>query len=144
MRKQLKCILAVLLVVLTVCSMTIPVTAANRDDTVSPQASAYISNVWASAYKNRGTVTVEFSITATGKMTSLGATTIAIKDSSGDIVKTFSYTNTSGMMGYNEYYYSSSVSWNGAASGEKYYALVLYKASNSSGYDMTSYTTDYT
>ena len=144
MRKQLKRILAILLVVLTVCSMTIPVTAANRDDIASPQASAYISNVWASASKSGGTVTVEFSITGTGKMTSLGATTIAIYNSSGKVVKSFSSSTTSGMMGYNQGYYSSSVSWDGAESGKKYYAIVFYKASLGSGYDTTSYTTEYT
>lgn len=144
MNNRLKRILAFMLVAITVYAMTIPVTAANTNDTVSPRASAYINTVWASASKSGGTVTVKFSITGTNTMSSLGATTIAIYNSSGTVVKSFSSSTTSGMMGYNKMYHNSSVSWDGAESGKKYYAIVFYKASLGSGYDTTSYTTEYT
>lgn len=144
MNNRLKRILALMLVVITVYAMTIPVTAANTNDSVSPRASAYINTVWASASKSGGTVTVKFSITGTNTMSSLGATTIEIKNSSGYTVKLFKSSTTSDMMGYNQGYYSSSVTWDGAESGKKYYAIVYYKASLGSGYDTTSYTTEYT
>lgn len=141
MHKLSNRMIAILLVVVVICSMIVPVSAANRNDTVSPQASSYISNVWASASRSGSTITVDFDITATGKMTSLGATTVSIRDSSGTLVKTFSHTTTSSMMGSNRTYYSSSVKYTGASASTKYYAIVYYKASDSNGYDTTSYTT---
>ena len=144
MRKRFRNFLALALVVVTIFSLAIPAMAAENRGETSPRASAYITAVWASASKSGGTVTVKFSITGTNTMSSLGATTIAIYNSSGTVVKSFSSSTTSGMMGYDKMYHNSSVSWDGAESGKKYYAIVFYKASLGSGYDTTSYTTEYT
>lgn len=137
-------LLAMLLITAAVFCIIIPVSAANGDDGVAPAASAYINGVWAEAIGNNGSVCVNFSITATRTMTSLGATYIEICNSSGTPVKSFYPAITSGMTGYNKVYYSSSVTWYGATPGAKYYAIVYYQASNSSGGDSAVYTTAYT
>lgn len=143
MNKQQKRIIALLLTVATIFSIAIPVAATNSTQEATLRASNYITSVWAGAYGGNGQITVDFSITATGKMTSLGATSIIIKNSSGDTVKTFLYSTTPTMMGTNLIYYSHSVTYFDATPGKKYYAIVCYKAANRSGSDTTSYTTDY-
>ena len=143
MKKQLLRILTLVLIVLMVGSISAPALAATGTGPDSPHASAYITSVYAYLTGGNGSITVNFSITATGTMTSLGATNIWIYDRYDNRVKTYSYTSTSGMMGSNDFFYQNSVTWNGATNGEKYYAVVAYKATNSSGYDTTSYTTDF-
>lgn len=107
-----------------------------------PRASSYI--ISRSAYisaQGGGDIKIIFTITATGDMTMLGAQTIDLYNSDG-YVCTFRYTNSnySHMMGYNDYYYSNSVSYDGV-SGETYYAVVSFYAGNSSGSDAKLYTT---
>lgn len=136
-------VFAVLLVIATICCMISPASAAG-EDAVAPAASAYINAVWAQAIGSDGTVTVNFSITATGTMTSLGATEIQIRNSSGSVVKAFYPSTTGGMTGYSRSYYQSSVTWYNATAGAKYYAVVYYQATNSSGGDSSSYVTTYT
>lgn len=143
MKKKLFHFIVILLTVSTVLSLAAPAMATDSVDNISPRASAYITGVWAGAYGGDGSIRIEFDITATGKMTSLGATSIEIINSSGRTVKTFVKSTTPSMMGSNQTYYSSSVTYYGATSGERYYAIVYYKASNSSGSDTTSYTTNY-
>ena len=135
---------ALLLVIATVCCMIIPVAAAEGDNGVAPAASAYISGVWAEAVGSSGTVKVNFSISATGTMTSLGATCIEIWNSGGTVSKSFYPYTTGGMTGYNRSSYASSVTWYNATPGSKYYAVVYYQATNSSGHDTAVYTTAYT
>ena len=137
-------LLAMLLITATVFCMIVPVSAANGDDGVAPAASAYIGAVWAEAIGDNGSVRVNFSITATGKMTSLGATYIEIRNSAGTTVKAFEPTTTGGMVGYNKSYYSSNVVWYNATPGARYYAVVYYMANNSSGGDSAVYTTAFT
>lgn len=133
-----------LLVVATVFCMIVPVSAATGEDEVAPAASAYINGVWAEAVGSNGTVTVNFSISATGTMTSLGASKIQIWNSGGTVSKTFFPSTTGGMTGYSRAYYSGSVTWYNATPGAKYYAVVYYQATNSSGGDSSSYVTAYT
>ena len=136
--------LHILIIVLSfICSLSIPAFATNSESNSVARSSEYINSVWASASGGIGSVTVEFSITATGKMSSLGATIIEIKDSTGTTVRTFKSSSTGGLMGSDQTYYYNSKTWYGATSGCKYYAIVYFKASNSSGYDMTMYTTSY-
>lgn len=107
------------------------------------RASNYISRCSASASAaGSGKVTVTFTINATGVMTSLGATKVEIKNSSGTTIKTYNHTDTgySSMMGSNRSTYTSSVTYSGAV-GATYYAVVYFKAANSSGSDTDSITT---
>lgn len=136
--------ISMLLIVVTIFCMVVPASAANDDQEVSPAASAYINGVWAEAIGSNGTVCVNFSISATRVMTSLGASEIQIRNSSGTTVKTFYPSTTGGMTGYSRAYYSSSVTWYNATAGAKYYAVIYYHATDSSGYDTSTYTTAYT
>ncbi len=118
-------------------------TEAPAEDVIMPRASEYLAAYFASISETNGTVEVTFDVTATGRMTSVGATTIRIKDSSGATVKTFEYDTTPGMMGYNRISYAGSVTYQGIP-GKKYYASVTFKAANSSGSDTGTYVTPYT
>ena len=143
MKKKKSKIIAFVLVMAMMLSVTSPVFAVNNGkDAVQPMSSSYISIYGASISGSDGTVTVSFNITAKSKMTSLGATSVQIKKSAGATVKTFYSSSTSGMMGSNRTYFSGSVSYTGI-SGHKYYAVINYKAANASGSDTCSYTTAY-
>lgn len=137
-------LISMLLAITTVLCMIVPASAANNESEISPAASAYINTVWAEAVGSSGTVRVNFSISATGTMTSLGASYIEICNSSGTPVKAFYPSTTGGMTGYSSSSYSSHVTWYNATPGAKYYAVVYYQATNSSGHDTSSYVTAYT
>lgn len=141
MKKEIHKLLAMALVLVTLCSIISPVLAAEPPEPDSPDASYYINDVYAEATGTNGTVNVYFSITATGKMSSLGATNIILYNSSG-YVASKQYATTPGMMGYSRTFYSNTISFTGLSAGS-YYAEVYYRASNSSGYDTTSFTTDW-
>ncbi len=141
MRKRFHSLIGLVLIIATLCSVISPVLAANPPDPDPPSASYYISNVYAEATGTNGTVNVYFSITATGKMSYLGATGIILYNSSGQVASKY-YTSTPGMMSSNRTFYSNTIPFYGLSSGS-YYAEVYYYAGNSYGYDQTSYTTDY-
>lgn len=98
-------------------------------------------NAYSSSTGNGG-VKISFDITGTGTMTSIGVTQIDIKNSAGTIVKTFK--NTQSGYGYmivsNTMYHESSITYSGTA-GSSYYAVVYFKAANSSGSDTSTVTT---
>ena len=142
MKKHFKRFLILLLVIVTVSSMGAPAMAAMPPDSDAPQSSAYISAVYASASAGSSSVSVSLYIAATGKMTSLGSTTIVLYTSGGSYVGKKTYTSYPAMLGYNKSYHSDTETFYNLSSG-KYYAIVYFKASNSSGYDTTSYTTSY-
>lgn len=143
MKAKTRRLIAMIVVLATLCTMAVPVFAVNADSGISPQASYYISAVSASASGGTGSIRVNFNITATGWMTSLGAQYVEIYNSNDTLVKTFYASTTSGMLASNRTSYSSSVTYNGATKGAKYYAVVTFKASNSSGGDSDTYTTGY-
>lgn len=145
MKRKLFHIAALFLSILILCTTIVPVFAEDSNGGISPQASNYINSytAYVEAGSTSGSLKVQFSITATGKMTSLGASKIQIYNSSGTCVKTFYATSTTGMLASNRYAYASSVTYTGATSGSKYYAVVTFKASNSSGGDSGTYTTSY-
>ena len=142
MRTKSHRLIAMIVVLAALCSMMMPVSAANTDPGISPQASYYITSVYAYVTGGTGSITVTFNMTATGKMTSLGAQYIEIYNSSGTLVKTYSGYTTAGMLS-SGYSYSNSITYNGATSGVRYYAVVTFKASNSTGGDSDTYTTGY-
>lgn len=134
MTKKVLCTFALILIAATLFS-TFAFAA-------EPRASAYIANRSASiTAQGGGTIKITFTITATGTMTMLGAQTIDLYDSDG-YVTTFRYTNPTyaHMMGYSDYYYGNSITYDGT-SGETYYAVVSFYAGNSSGSDAKLYTT---
>lgn len=145
MKRKLFHIAALFLSVLILCTTIAPVFAGDSDSEISTQASKYINaySAYVEAGSTSGSLNVQFNITATGKMTSLGASKIQIYNSSGTCVKTFYATSTTGMLASNRYSYASSVTYTGATSGAKYYAIVTFKASDSTGGDSGTYTTPY-
>lgn len=89
-----------------------------------------------------GDMRIVFNLTATGMMNTLGADSIYIHTADGTLVETIEYTDPgySNMMTTNNYSYSSSITWSGD-SGETYYAIIMFYAKNSSGYDYRAFTT---
>ncbi|WP_394272149.1 acid shock protein [Butyricicoccus sp.] len=106
------------------------------------RASNFINSKVATASSGNG-ITVTFTIRATGTMTDLGATKIVIKTYSGTTVKTYNYTDDgfAYLLGHNCSTYTASVSYPGFP-GNQYYAVVYFKAGNSSGSETTTYTTN--
>lgn len=110
---------------------------------VEPRTSQYIYTSYASAIKERdGNLKIEFTLSTLGTMKKIGASKIEVYKSDDTLVETFKYTvkGYEDMMGSNASRYSSSVNYSGA-SGQKYYAVVTFYASNSSGSDSVTYTT---
>lgn len=104
-------------------------------------SSSYISYCSASvSATGGGNLRISFSVTGKSTMASIGATTIRIKDSDGNTVKTYSCASYPVMMGRNRGVYSGSVSYAGV-SGTQYYAVVIFYAKNGSGSGSASYTT---
>lgn len=91
-------------------------------------------------------IRISFSITGTGRMSELGATTIYLYEDDGhstELIKTYKSTdpNYPNMMADNAFYHGSNVTYTGTA-GYKYYASVHFKAGNSSGSGTTVGTTE--
>lgn len=133
MKKQFTRTLIIILVI-AIGFTTMAIAAETR-------ASSFIrySSASASASSN-GVITISFSITGTGTMTEIGATKIELKNSSGTILKTYYCSAFQTMMGYNRNVYASSVTYPGVI-GTSYYAVVYFKAANSSGGDTAAVTT---
>lgn len=133
-------IIAFILVMLLIMSVSAPAMAA-FDEKEPSRASAYISSCYARTQIVDGVVQVYFRITGTGTMTSIGATDILVYDSDDDCVAYLDSSNTSGLMGSNTIFYQNTIDCLTAVAGERYYAIVGYKAENAYGYDTTSYMT---
>lgn len=107
------------------------------------RASYYIKRTSAAATASgNGKITVIHSITGTGIMTEIGATKIEIKNASGSTLKTYKCTDPGyeSMMGSNTGNHNGSVTYSGI-SGATYYAVVYFKAANSTGGDTNIITT---
>ncbi len=142
MKKTSKRFLSLILVLVAVLATVLPAYAVS-DEEEQQRASAYISAVYAYTTVSNGSVNVYFAITGTGTMDSLGATDIYIFNSHNYCVAILDDTNTTGLMGYNQGYYSNTISWPYAVSGERYRAIVAYKAEKDGGYDTTGYETNW-
>ena len=136
-------LLSLFLVCFIVLAMAVPAMATNDERAEPNRASDYIFSVYADVTRIGNSVDIYFTITATGVMTSVGATDIAIFNNHGNCVALLNSSNTTGLMGSNCSFYFNTITWNGAVTGDRYYAIVFFKAENSSGYDTTCYTTTY-
>lgn len=119
---------------LTAFATEISVESADEDS----RASNYIHSTYATITNNNGRVEVYFQIVGTGTMNSIGAVQIKIRDSSDTVHKIFNYKTTSGMMSYSSAIHMGTVVFYGSAS-TRYYAEVLFQASNNSGTDNRTY-----
>lgn len=96
--------------------------------------SGYISKA------GNGKINIFFDVTATGKMVTLGAESIALYKSNGSYVTTLYSSNYDNMLGSNAAWYSSSVSYS-AESGQTYYAIITFYADSGSVSSTATYTT---
>lgn len=110
---------------LLVTVMLLPMTVSAA---VHPRASAYLDNYNAYVYlPGDGEVRVYFNVQGTTTLDELGALSIKIYESTDGTnwtwMKTFKHNTTSGMLGYNDFYHSGYVSYDGVA-GRYYKAYV--------------------
>ncbi len=118
-------VVAVIMVIALVLPMGIGVSAA---ETVQPRASDYLTSYNAYVYPaGNGKIQVWFTVKGAGYMDTLGALTIRIYESTDNInwtwVKSFSNGNYPSMIGYDDYYHSGHVDYQGVA-GRYYKAYV--------------------
>ena len=137
-RKNMKFIrlLAMLLAIILVLPMGISTAKAEG---VQPRASSYLDSYNAYIYPaGSGKNQVWFTVTGTGYMDTLGYMRVAIYESTDNSnwtwVKTFTDTNTPSMMGYDDYYHSGHVDYQGVA-GRYYRAYVCVWAGKDGGGD---------
>ncbi len=118
-------IVALLLVV----ALTLPVGAqAAVAETVQPLASQYLQSYNAYVYPaGNGKIQVWFTVKGTAILEALGALTIQIHESTDNsnwtLVKAFSHKYNTDMMGYDDFYHSGHVDYQGVA-GRYYRAYV--------------------
>ena len=101
----------------------------------SPQKNSYIFKTTVGiAALGGGEIEVDFSVTAMGKMTDVGATHVQIFNENGKCVKIYTHTDPgySYMMGHNKYSHTASVFYQGV-SGQRYYAIVTFYAGDLNG-----------
>lgn len=110
---------------------------------VESRASYYISRTAGYVVAGDDGLIIGFTLVGTGRMTDIGATKIEVKNASGTTVATYRYTDVgySNMMGHNTASYTSSITYEDAISGNDYYAVIYFKAGNSSGSDTDTLTT---
>lgn len=138
MKKYVKKFVLFLLAVLFVVG-TLPVVEASN-----ARASYYFSRTeeWVTA-TGSGKILIEFDVTATHTVSTLGASSIAVweKQSSGSYKQIKLFTRADGIMHSNTAHVYDSVTYQGT-SGTKYYAVVTYYATDSSGSDSLRVTTN--
>ena len=131
MRAKVHRIMSVLLILLIIC------VSASPSQAIEPRASDYfaVTQAWATALGG-GKVIVEFDMGTTHTMKQLGAKEIVLKekqsDGGYDTVKTYTSSNTAGLIKTNSTCAYGSVTYSGT-SGKKYYAIVKFYAKNSDG-----------
>ena len=114
----------ILMMTLTLSVGTHPASA----EVVQPRASDYLGSYNAYIYPaGGGKVQVWFTVTGAGTQEALGALTIQLYESTDNStwkwVKAYSHNNYPDMMGYNDYYHSGHVDYQGVA-GRYYRAYV--------------------
>jgi len=127
------------------CLVLLSTTAFANDYDFS-RTNAYITRTRATIdVLGDGELSIGFNISGKGKMDEIGATTIYLYENNGRttrVAQTFRHTDPgyTYLMGTDSYYHSGNVSYEGTP-GYTYYAVVEFRAGNSSGSDSTSYTT---
>lgn len=118
-----------LVAMLLAIALTLPVgISAAKAEAVQPRASYYLDSYNAYVYPaGSGKVQVYYSVIGTDYMDTLGALTIKIYESTDNStwtwVKSFSNGNYPSMVGYNDFYHSGHVDYQGVA-GRYYKAYV--------------------
>lgn len=129
-----------LLAILLVVALTVPMgVSAATGETVQPRASLYLSSYNAYVYPaGNGLIQVWFTVNGTDYMDTIGALTIQIYESTDQInwtwKKSFTNDTTPSMIGYNKFYYSGHVDYQGEP-GHYYKAYVCIWAGRDGGGD---------
>ena len=128
-------IVALTLALLLLAPTSVPASAAE----VQPRASAYLDSYNAYVYAaGNGKVQVYFHVVATNYMDEIGALTIQLYESTDNstwrLMKNFSHTAYTAMLGENEHFYGSHVEYPGTA-GRYYKAYVCIWAGKDGGGD---------
>lgn len=136
-------IIAIVLIV----TLTVPMgVGATAIETVQPRASYYLDSYNAYVYAaGSGKIQVWFTVTGTDYMDEIGALRIAIYESTDNSTwvwqKSFSHENYPSLLGYNDYYHSGHVDYQGVA-GRYYRAYVcIWAGENGDGDTRYFYTT---
>lgn len=119
--------------------------ASATDDNIQPLASDYLYAYTAYIIDNgNGDLSVRFSVTGSGIMNQIGASSITLQWSTNErnwyTCKTFEPDNYSQMMGSNRLSYANSVSYDGTE-GRYYRASVTFYASDNYGSDSVTIST---
>lgn len=117
------------IVLFLVVTLVFPIGAnAASVEPMQPYASKYLSSYTAYVYlAGGGLVQVYFNVEGTGMMDELGALSISLYESTDNSnwtwKKTYTHDSTSGMLGYNDFYHSGYVDYQGVE-GRYYKAYV--------------------
>lgn len=129
MRKKKHIIAMCLVFIVTVMMLAAPASALVIDfETIQPRESLYLSSYGAYVYlPGDGLVQVWFDVQGTGTMDELGVLSIKIYESTDKTnwtrVITYTHDGTSGLLGYNDYYHSGHVQYQGVEG--RYYKAYL-------------------
>ncbi|NLV86411.1 MAG: hypothetical protein GX025_04260 [Clostridiales bacterium] len=126
-----KSFLAIVLVIICSFSMVLPAFATSYVPFASDQISSYSISATAAS---GGKIAIDFSVTGAGKMSVIGAKSIAIYEKIGsrwEFAKSFSQGD-SGMTKANAYIYGNTIYYNGV-SGREYRVDVTVFAQDSTG-----------
>ena len=139
MSKRIRSTVSIITILLLLITSVFPVNATAAESRASYYLTSY--NAYPSAAGN-GKIRIYFDVTGVGSVDSLGALKIQIYEctkNSSDIndwtrVKSFTNDDTPSMLGYNKYYHSSYVDYQGVA-GRYYKAYVCIWAGKDGGGD---------
>jgi hypothetical protein len=119
----------------------------SAENTTDPRqrASAYISAYYADTYARAdGDISMSFTIVGSGRMESLGASSISLYEvNNGRITRVARYSQSTNpeFVATNLPTHSAQVVYSNAVSGRQYYAVVELFASKGGGSDSRTYTT---
>lgn len=123
-----------LIAMLLLVAMLCPVVALAAESRASAYLSSYSAYVYPAAW---GKVQVWFDVTGTGDMDEIGALEIRIYESTDNVnftwVKTYDYTDYSGMLGYDDFSHTGHIDYSGTI-GRYYKAYVcIWAGKNGAG-----------
>ncbi len=139
-KNKLKLLRTLAVVLVLALALPMGVSAAEWDTAVvQPRASYYLNSYSAYVYPaGGGLVQVCYSVTGTDYMDEIGAMRITLYESTNNStwtqVKTFTSTNYTSMMDYDDYYHSGYLNYRGVA-GRYYKAYVCVWAGKDGGGD---------
>lgn len=131
-----------LLAVLLLLSLA-PISAFAADEEPEDErSSSYLNSYWATLYATgtTGKLTLEFDVIATGIMTSIGVSSIMVRNNDGSLYSTVWGSTANGLLDTNTWMHSGSYTLN-LISGHTYYCTVAFVARDASGGDTRKITT---